>query len=259
MANYAVGGELMMKHRCGRLVPLAMILLGLSACTGVQPAPHASTSPRASASPVAADPQRCDRLAKRGFTPCPPPADRLTLPPTTIRNATGGAVPDATAQKWGRAFQLAQAYYYWAMQNNARAALTSGALADPSPKAVTNLFGTDLKDLDDAKAAGGVLVYEPPNIPIVQVVSVPADLQSAMARQGLTPASYAVAVRLTGPTSRSMRLPNGASRPISSGDAKYIADVLVWGEPRNEPDLGTSWFEYGYYGCDGSVRNVCGL
>jgi hypothetical protein len=259
MAHYAVGGELMKKHRCGRLVPLAMVLLGLSACTSGLPAPHASTSPRPSASAVAADPQRCERLAKRGFTPCPPPADRLTLPPTTIRNATGGAVPDATAQRWGRAFQLAQAYYYWAMQSNARAALTSGALADPSPQAVTNLFGTDLKDLDDAKAAGGVLVYEPPLTPITRVVAIPASLQDSMRRQGLNPSAYGLAVRFTGPTRRSIRLLNGTETVVAARDASFEADGLLWGELRVDADLGPVWFEHGSYGCDGTVRDACQL
>src|SRR5215472_13861414 len=160
MPNYAVG----VKQRCGRLVPLVVVLLGLSACTSGPRPPHAHASVAPSAAP---DPARCERLAKRGFVPCPPAPDRMAVPPTTIRNATNGAVSDATAQQWGRAFQLAQAYYYWAMQNNARAALTSGVLADPSPQAVGNLFGTDLMDLDDAKRAGGVLVYEPLRMPTI--------------------------------------------------------------------------------------------
>lgn len=245
-----------MKHRCGAWLPLAAVLVLLSACqvgppTARTPGPHPSISARASA-----DPQRCDRLAKRGFTQCPPTPDRMPLPPTTIRNATNGAVSDATAQQWGRAFQLAQAYYYWAMQHNARSALTSGALADASPAAVANLFGTDLMDLDDAKAAGGTLVYQPPSTPTTQVVTIPAELKTAMQRQGLVPDEYGLAVRLTGPTSRAIRL-NGGDRPISSGDSTYIADVLVWGEIRQDADLGAIWYEHGYYGCDGSVKNVC--
>lgn len=249
-----------MKQRCGGWVPLIVtVVLAVTACQSGPPAVHTSPSPRPTASAAPVDPQRCDRLAKRGFTPCPPTPDRLPLPPTTIRNATNGAVSDATAQKWGKAFQLAQAYYYWAMQANSRAALTSGVLADASPQAVSNLFGTDLMDLDNAKNAGGVLVYEPPNVTVTQIVAIPSDLQSAMRRQGLTPADYGLAIRLTGPTSRFVRLPSGNTTTISSGDATYVADVLTWGELRADPDLGVVWFERGYYGCDGSVRNVCEL
>ena len=232
---------------------LALLAL-LCACTVGRPSPTPHPTPSAT---TVADQQRCERLAKRGFTPCPPAADRMPLPPTTIRNATNGAVPDATAQQWGRAFQLAQAYYYWAMQHNARDALTSGALSDPTPNAVTNLFGDDLMDLDRAKQAGGVLVYEPPRTPVVQTVAIPADLQQAMRGQGLTPKPYGVAVQFMGPTRRAIRTPNGGEAELSRRDATFQVAVVYWGEVRSDSDLGGLWYESGNYGCDAAVRNVC--
>jgi hypothetical protein len=183
----------------------------------------------------------------------------MQLPPTTIRNATNGAVSDATAQQWGRAFQLTEAYYRWAMQANARAALTGGAFADASIQAVGNLFGTDLMDLDDAKRASGVLVYDPPAIPITQIVVVSTSLQDAMHRQGLKPASYAIAVRFAGPTRRTVRAADGTETVVISRDATYAVDGLVWGEARTDPDLGSIWFEYGIYGCQEQVGNACQL
>jgi hypothetical protein len=229
----------------------------LCACQGAPAAPG-QQSPRPSASaPAAADPQRCARLAKRGFTPCPPTPDRLQLPPTTIRNATNGAISDATAQQWGRAFQLAQAYYYWVMQNNARGALTSGALADSSPQAVGNLFGTDLQDLDAAEKAGGVLVFQPLNMPTTQIVAIPGDLQQRMRTQGLSPEPYGIAVRFVGPASRSIRASNGQTTPLRTSDATFSATGMVWGELKDDPDLGSIWYEHGSYGCGGIVSNVC--
>src|SRR5215472_10108595 len=183
-----------MKQRRGTWMPPLIILLALSACQSGPLSSRASPTSHPSVTAAAPDPQRCARLAQRGFTPCPPTPDRLTLPPTTIRNATNGAIPDATAQQWGHAFQLAQAYYYWAMENNARSALTSGVLADSSPQAVTNLFGTDLMDLDDAHQQGGQLVIEPLRMPTTQLVAIPPDLQQAMRRQGLAPSGFGLAV-----------------------------------------------------------------
>ena len=239
---------------------LVVLILGLSACEGVSSGHTSSRAPSPAVSAaVSADPQRCARLAKRGFTPCPPTPDRMQLPPTTIRNATNGAVSDATAQQWGRAFQLAQAYYYWAMQNGDRSALTSGALAESSLQAVGNLFGGDLKDLDSANQAGGVLVYEPPRTPIAQVVSIPVDLQEAMRRQGLTASTYGIAIRFTGPTRRSIRFPDGHETELLAKDATAVVELLVWGELRSDSDIGSIWFEFGNYGCDGNVRNVCQL
>jgi hypothetical protein len=259
MSNYALFGERLMKHRCGAWLPLLAALALASACQ-VGPPTAQTPTPRPSASAHApADPQRCDRLAKRGFTPCPPTPDRMPLPPTTIRNATNGAVSDATAQLWGRAFQLTEAYYRWALQANARGALTSGVLSEASPQAVGNLFGTDLMDLDDAKQAGGVLVYEPPSTPVAQVVPIPPNLQDAMRRQGLTPAAYGLAVRFMGPTRRTIRQPSGSETVVIVRDSAFQADGLVWGVAKSDPDLGSIWYEQGSYGCQGSVRDVCRL
>ena len=244
----------------GRLGLLVVLILGLSACEG---ASSGHTPPKAPSSApsvaVSADPHRCARLAKRGFTPCPPTPDKMPLPPTTIRNATNGAISDATAQQWGRAFQLAQAYYYWAIQSGHRAALTSGALSDPDPQTVGNLFGGDLQDLDSAQKAGGTLIYQPPRTPIAQVVAIPVELQDAMRRQGLTPSPYGLAVRFTGPTSRSIRTPDGRDTEIGARDATFVVDVLVWGDLRGDTDLGSILFEHGTYGCEGAVRVVCQL
>jgi hypothetical protein len=242
----------------GGVTPLIALVLWLSACQVGQPQAHTSPTPRQSAT-APADPQRCQRLAKRGFTPCPPTADKLQLPPTTIKNATNGAVSDAMAREWARAFQVAQAYYYWAMQNNARDALTSGVLADPSPNAVANLFGTDLQDLDAARQASGVLVFQPLAMPITQLVVMPGSLQDAMRRQGLTPKPFGMAVKFVGPATRSIRLPDGQMKLVRSSDAGYSTTGVVWGELKNDSDLGAIWFQYGAYGCEAEVRNVCQL
>ncbi len=243
----------------GRIWLLLALSLGLGACTSA-PTGHTPSGPRPSASAavvVSADPQRCARLAKKGLTPCPPTPDRLQLPPTTIKNLTSGAISNATAQEWGRAFQVAQAYYYWAMQNGDRDALTSGALADMNPTAVGNLFGSDLQDLDEAARLGGKFIYQPPRIPATQLVLIPADLQASMRRQGLMPKEYGIAVRFMGPTSRTVRLPDGTAKTLTSADVSYVADALTWGEARFDPDLGEIWYEFGFYACDGNVRSVC--
>jgi hypothetical protein len=245
-----------MKTLCSRFGLLMMAIVGLGACVGGGPQSHATPAPHPSVS-AAVDQQRCARLAKRGFVPCPPPPDRMPLPPTTIRNATNGAVGDATAKQWGRAFQLAQAYYYWVIQNGARDVLTSGALSDPSPAAVTNLFGNDLADLDRAKAAQGTIVYQPPKTPVIQVVLIPQSLQDRMRQQNLRAASEAVAVRFTGPSRRAIRASTGQETELVSRDATFMVTGLAWGELRSDPDLGAIWYEFGSYGCQDGLENVC--
>jgi hypothetical protein len=179
----------------------------------------------------------------------------LKLPPTTIKNATNGAVDDATAQKWGRAFQLGQAYYYWAMEQNARDALTSGVLADST--ATSNLFGSDLQDLDEAKQKNGVLVPRFLRVPLTQIVVIPTTLQDPMRNQGLTPKPYGIVNEFVGPASRSVRFPDGREQVLASVDASFVAYSLTWGEAKSDPDLGDIWYDYGTYGCEGSVRSAC--
>jgi hypothetical protein len=245
-----------MKQRRGTWMPLLIILLASGACQNAQPTSNASPRTHPSVTTATADPQRCARLAQRGFTPCPPTPDRLQLPPTTIRNATNGAVPDATAQQWARAFQLTEAYYRWAVGLEGRQALTSGVLADAP--ASLNLFGPDLSDIDEAARAGGTLVDRPPTIVEIRLVAIPADLQGRMRTQQLTPKPYGFAVRLMGPASRSIRMANGSERSLWSVDAQQSQRLLIWGELRDDVDLGRIWYESGLYGCDGAVSAVCG-
>jgi len=243
-----------MKHRCGAWLPLVAILLWSSACENGPPIGRASPSAHPTASAATPDPQRCARLAQRGFTPCPPTADRLQLPPTTIRNATNGAVPDAKAKEWGRAFQLTEAYYRWAMQANARSALTGGGMADSG--ASLNLFAQDLMSLDEAKRQGGQLVDHEGSMPEVRVVVVPSDLQARIAQQGLVPKPHAMAVRFAGITTRAIQFPDGRVVPLGSMSTEVR--LLIWGEFKVDPDLGSIWFESGLYGCQyPGVSNVC--
>src|ERR1700704_4903163 len=207
---------------------LAALLLAVTACQAGTPQARTSPKPTPSASPGASpDAQRAPALAKRGFTPGPPLSSQLQLPPTTIKNATDGAVDDATAQKWGHAFQLGQAYYYWVLDQNAREALTSGVLADPT--ATDTLFGGDLEELDQAKREGGTLVQRPPGLSVLQIVVVPSDLQQAMSRQGLIPKGFAVAVRFVGPQSRSIRFADGRQKDLVSVGQVYVATAMTWG------------------------------
>jgi hypothetical protein len=240
----------------GRKWLLLALIIGLSACQSA-PRSHGQQSGRPTARAASPDPQRCDRLAKRGFTPCPPTPDHLQLPPTTIRNATNGAVSDATAQQWGRAFQLTEAYYRWALQTNTRAALTSGVLSDSSQESVANLFAHDLMELDSARSVNGILVVQPLELAGIQVVAIPRDLQDSMRQQSLDPTSYGLAVHFMGPSRRAIQLPNGGEQVLSSSDSSYSAWLLIWGTYKADPELGAIWYEHGNYGCDGVVRNVC--
>jgi hypothetical protein len=243
-----------MRHsRVRKQIVLAVLLLVCAACQAGTPQAHSTPKPSASAS-ATPDAQRCARLAKRGFTPCPPLASQLKLPPTTIKNATNGAVDDATVQKWGRAYQLAQAYYYWAMDANARSALTSDVLADPT--ATDSLFGADLEQLDQAKQEGGTLVVQFLKMPLTQVVVIPVDVQDAMRRQGHIVRPDGIVNQFVGPGKRAIRYPDGHEKALPANEADFTTHTLIWGELKSDPDLGDIWCEYGVYGCD-EIKKAC--
>jgi hypothetical protein len=177
------------------------------------------------------------------------------VPPTTIKNATDGAIDDVTAQKWGHAFQITEGYYEWAVNANQRDALTSGAFSDPD--AASNLFGEDLQELDRAKQQGGTLVVQWGPIPRVQIVPIPENLKGPMRRQGLRPQAYGVAAEFTGPSKRSIRFADGHEDAIYTADSTFLARLLIWGEFKSDGDLGTVWYESGLYGCLGEVAVAC--
>jgi hypothetical protein len=237
---------------------LAMAVLGLGSCGGSQPKHRPLPKPRPTLSVQAAS-ARCARLAALGFDPCPPPPSQIQLPKASIRNATDGAISNATAQEWGRAFLRGQAYYYWAIQHDDEQTLRSGVFALSDPTTVGNLFGGDLQELDEVRQSGGTIIYQPPQTPIVQVVVIPSSLQAAMTRQGLHPANYGMAVEFKGPERRAVRLHNGSIETIFSVGPQYVDDFLVWGVVKVDPSLGSIWYEYGIYECNGPVKLACGL
>jgi hypothetical protein len=96
-------------------------------------------------------------------------------------------------------------------------------------------------------------------MPTSAVVPVPPDLQAAMQRQGLAPTSFALVVRFTGPSRRAIRLADGHETELVSSGPDYSATLLIWGDFRNDPDVGAIWYQRGNYGCDGNVRSACQL
>jgi hypothetical protein len=68
---------------------------------------------------------------------------------------------------------------------------------------------------------------------------------------------YGFAVHFTGPSRRAIRTSDGHETEIVSSDSSYSAWLLIWGEVKVDPDVGSIWYQSGNYGCDGTVRSVC--
>jgi hypothetical protein len=234
---------------------VALLAIGLSTACGAKGQQAASSPPPSSTGAGPGQAQRCSGLAQRNITPCPP--DSLKVEQADIRNATNGAVTDQQARQWATSQLRTRAYYNWAMAGEASTFLTSGALADPSA-ALSNLFGTDLQQIATAKEQGGTLVFQPYTARSLVLVAVPPGLQQAMQAQQLTPKPYAFVVDLRGPAKRAIRTPDGKETVLASAEANESRPLLVWGEFKADPQLGSIWYEGGSYGCqDPQVAGVC--
>ena len=241
-----------------RLITLLWACLVAVACgsTAVIEKPNQS---RSAATPDAATSARCVQLQARHVTPCPPA--NLALEHIAIHNATRGGVPDATARDEGMAYLREHALYDWAVrQANGDAFLSSGALVPPETGR-TNIFRAELKLFADARAAGGSAHISPLTTTDITLVPVPPALQDAAQRDGLQPSQYAWVDNQAGPARAWIQTPDGRSR-----DEVRIADgqphpILVFGQVRDDPELGSLWYLGGEYGCLASieVRSVCGI
>jgi len=238
---------------------LALLLaawLYAAACGSTSPASRPPPTPSISAAEAAA---RCQQLADRHVTPCPPPG--LPLERITIRNGTRGAVSDEDARAQGTAYVRAHALYIWAVRQAAGDAfLLSGALVG-SETAQTNIFRSEVKVFADARAAGGRARIDPLTTTEITLVPVPQALRDLAKRDGLAPSPYAWVDNQAGPAHAWIETPNGGSRDEVRIAAGQPHPILVFGQVMNDAQLGSIWYAGGEYGCLASpqVRAVCGL
>src|SRR5437588_6938790 len=110
-----------------RLVACSAVGLLVAACGAASSSARVSSRPvPGTVSAAPANDFRCENLAHRGITPCPPAG--IALEPIVIRNGTNGAVDDVTARLAGQGYLRAHALYDWAVrQEGADPFLASGA------------------------------------------------------------------------------------------------------------------------------------
>ena len=202
---------------------------------------------------------RCQRLQERLVTPCPPAT--LALERIAIRNGTHGAVDDAVARAQGLAYLRVHALYTWAVHQDAGDRfLLSGALVSPETGR-TNIFRAEVTLFTEARTAGGHAHIEPMTTTEVTLVPVPDTLRNAAQRDGLQPSQYAWVDNQAGPAHLWIDLPGGGIREGARIPAGQPHPILVFGEMRDDPELGSIWYQGGVYGCLASqqVRVVCGV
>jgi len=209
-----------------------------------------------STSPATPDP-RCAALERRGVTPCPPA--RLALESIAIHNGTRGAVDDRTVRTQGQAYVRGHALYAWAVrQATGDTFLMSGAIV-PSEVARTNIFRAEVRYFSDARATGGTVRIEPLQTTDITLVAVPQSLQEIARRDGLVPSPYAWVDNQSGPARVTMQSPGGGARDVLRIAPGEPHPILVFGQVREDAELGSIWYAGGDFGCLSSVqlRAVC--
>lgn len=242
------------------LATLLAVCLGATACGGVGAAVTRQPSPSASSAMSAADAAvRCQQLAMRHIAPCPPAG--LAMERISIRNGTHGQVSDGDARAQGQAYLRAHALYVWAVrQDGGDAFLLSGALV-AQETARTNIFRSEVKLFADARTAGGRARVEPLTTTEITLVPVPEALRDLALRTDLVPSPYAWVDNQAGPARAWIEATDGTARDEVRIPAGQPHPILVFGQVRNDPDLGPIWYSGGEYGCLASaqVRAVCGV
>jgi hypothetical protein len=202
---------------------------------------------------------RCESLARRGLSPCPPGS--LELEPIAIKNGTRGTVDDEIVRMDGQAYLRAHALYMWAVgRAEASAILTSGVLAPPDI-AQTNAFRGEVEAFTRARASGSGVSFQALKTTAIRLVPVPPNLQEAARRQGLEPSPYAWVDNQAGPAKVVVQGKDGSRRTTLSIPPGEPHPVLVFGELKDDPDLGFIWFQGGIYGCltTPELRATCQL
>jgi hypothetical protein len=202
---------------------------------------------------------RCQGLARRGITPCPPAG--LELERIAVRDGTHGGVDEATLRAAGDAYLRVHALYIWAVsQDDAPTFLMSGAVVPPDI-ARTNIFRGELQIFSKARAASGKVRFDPMRTTAITLVPVPADLQAAARRQGLAPSPYAWVDNQAGPARALIDGRDGSRQSVLDIPPGEPHPILVFGQLKDDLDLGFIWFQGGIYGClsTAELRATCQL
>jgi hypothetical protein len=231
---------------------LAIMLVGFGCGTPGQAAPSSSTASTPSA---AASQARCKALAGRGVTPCPPAT--LPLDQPEVVNHSGGAISDTATRKWADGLRRGYAYETWAVNHLSDSLLISGALSDATA-ARTNVFRDDLQEIDKARSSNSTLVFQAFRLHRLTLVPMPAALQAIARGQGLPVKPWAFVQETVGPGQVTMRGADGKETVLTSSPANVGVLLLIWGEYREDPQLGGLWYLDGYYTCsDPKVASTC--
>ena len=227
---------------------LALGVAVLAACGGSAPTPHGWISPPAKA-PASAATGPAGSLADwqaRGASEVPPRSVlQVSLQGIEIVNQTAGAVSDADARAWARAFQRSSGLLYWAVAHMQDGFLQRSGLSS-APFAV---FGQNLDDIILARRAGTRVEYTPENVRRLVVRPVPQSLQPAFASLRFVWKPYAIYLDALGPSATVWVDAQGNRTTKSEIGAGVPIEELLGGELSHDALFGDVWVRGSDWNC----------
>jgi hypothetical protein len=228
-----------------RILALSAVGLVMVACSQSKaksnPSPSATPTVNLGASPAAWKACGSDVV---------PPANVLAIPKLPVHvdvSKTNGAVSQALGNQWVTAFLREQNIEVWAITTNRDGLLQDGCLG--ANRAYDNLFSGERSTIQQAKAAGGHVEYDPlATETAMAVVPVPAQPQAYVLNlSGETP-RYAVVGTLQGPINAYIVDSSGQRRLIGHTAAGVVFRRANFGQYRESP-IGPIWFQFASDDC----------
>jgi hypothetical protein len=231
-------------HREGARWLSLLLAAGMLACAAPgsrTPAPSGIVS---RSTPTSTAAVACDRLEARAPTieACP----LAGLPVARPAVAYGQDVTEEAAHQMAEGFARSYAIANWAINAGYTRFLQAGLVSSPQARATAISFGEDLAYLARARQRGVTYrVDQPLQAVLVRPATLAPEVRSEATREQFVSGPVALVIDFRGPYSARL-----GDEVVASYPAGYAVRVLLFGELRNDSDLGGwIWSWGGYTGC----------
>jgi hypothetical protein len=231
-----------------RLLAAAAATVVLAGCSALPGAAQHRSTPAPGASPAGSGAPAGSLVAwqEKGATQVPPPSlASVGLGSVEVVNETSGAVSDADVRRWAAAYVRANAYEFWAWNNQQDAFLLHSGLSQV-PAAV---FSYDLSTIRDAKAAGARLEVTRLVLRRLVLRPVPEALRQTFANHVYLWTQYAFYLDQLGPSRLDWIDAGGAHTTKAKVDPGTGSPELVGGVMTTDPLMGDIWVSDSDWDC----------
>ena len=228
-----------------RILALGAVGLVAAAACSQQAKPKSSVSASPTVNPAAT-------LAawKACGSDAVPPANVLATPKLPVKvdaSKTNGAVSQAKADKWAKAYLREQSLEDWALTTNHDTVFSTGCLG--VQKSYDNLFAEEVANIAKAKAAGGHLEYDPlATITAISVVTPSTAAQTFVSDLSGQLPQYAVVSTAQGPLNAYIVDSSGKRTLLGQTPAGKTFRQAYFGQYQ-DGSIGPLWFQFAFGDC----------